>query len=60
MRKREKPVCVSISMPPSMAKEIRVLAAQQDKSRSQLVREILEKTLMLPSGGGAQIEQGAS
>jgi len=40
---REKVIPVSISMPPSLARRIRVLAAQEGKSRSRFVCEILER-----------------
>ena len=32
-------------MPPALARRVRVQAAQEDKSRSQFVRELLERAL---------------
>jgi predicted DNA-binding protein len=42
---RNRTVPVSISMPPKLALRLRVLAAQNNRSRSQLVCELLEKAL---------------
>ena len=36
---------VSVAMLPDMARKMRVLAAIQGKSRSQLIRDVLEKFL---------------
>lgn len=44
MRKRVVPV--SISMPPDLALQLRVLAAQKNRSRSQLVCEMLRKVML--------------
>jgi hypothetical protein len=45
MSSAKRTVSVSIAMPESMARTIRVLAAQEDKSRSQYVREKLAEAL---------------
>jgi len=45
MRESQRLVPVSIAMPSELALRIRVLAAQQNKSRSQFVREVLKKAL---------------
>jgi predicted DNA-binding protein len=45
MERNERVAPISIAMPASMAHRIRVLAAQEDKSRSQFVRELLERFL---------------
>lgn len=45
MKKSEKNIPVSIAMPQTLARRIRVLAAQENKSRSQLVRDVLEELL---------------
>jgi len=42
---RNRTIPVSISMPPALALRLRVLAAQKNKSRSQLVCELLEEAL---------------
>ena len=45
MKTSEKNTPISIAMPETLARRIRVLAAQENKSRSQLVREVLEELL---------------
>ena len=45
MGKNRTVVPVTISLPPDLAKHVRVLAAKQNKSRSQFIRELLERTL---------------
>jgi metal-responsive CopG/Arc/MetJ family transcriptional regulator len=41
----ERMIPVSVSMPAGLARRIRVLAAKQDKSRSEFVREIMERVV---------------
>ena len=45
MQRTKRLIPVSISMPPALARRVRVQAAQEDKSRSQFVREVLERAL---------------
>lgn len=45
MKRTKRVIPISIAMPADMARRIRVLAAQEDKSRSQFVREVLEREL---------------
>lgn len=47
MQRSKRVIPVSISMPPDLAQRIRVLAAQEGKSRSRFVCEMLERTLPL-------------
>lgn len=45
MSRAKRVISVSISMPPALARRIRVQAAQEDKSRSRFVCEVLERVL---------------
>jgi len=45
MQRTKRVIPVSISMPPALARRIRIRAAQEDKSRSQFVCEVLERAL---------------
>lgn len=45
-------VPISISMSPQLARRIRVLAAQEDKSRSRFICEVLEWALTTGNIGG--------
>jgi len=61
VQRTESVVPISISMPPTLAWRIRVLAARQNKSRSQFVREVLENVLPSPTDqpGAARTHQRA-
>ena len=37
---------ISITLPPDLAWQLRILAAHENKSRSQFVRELLEKAIL--------------
>ena len=56
MKHNEKLIPVSIAMPIGLARRIRVLAAQQDRSRSQLVREMLENALIRTEDQGREVQ----
>lgn len=45
MQRTKRVISVSISMPPGLARRVRVQAAREDKSRSQFVCEVLEREL---------------
>lgn len=45
MQRTERIVPISIAMTKSMARRIRVLAAQRDQSRSEFVRDVLKPVL---------------
>ena len=53
MQRSKRVIPVSISMPPDLAQRIRVLAAQEGKSRSRFVCEVLERAFPLADIGGA-------
>jgi len=46
MDKEQKSIPISIGMPKELARVLRVLAAREDKSRSQFVRERLQEFIM--------------